>query len=71
MQPMSCKICAKNKTKTSDEKSCTSCRHYLGGGQCRINLERECAYGEYEAWEPAYAQTAKKHIFVDLREMIS
>ena len=35
------------------ERSCDSCRHNLGGGydNCRINLEAECAAGEYEAWE--------------------
>ena len=32
--------------------TCDTCRHYLGGGCCRINLEAECAAGEYEAWEP-------------------
>ena len=34
------------------EKRCSTCRHYLGGGQCRINLELECGKGFYEAWEP-------------------
>lgn len=33
--------------------SCDGCRHYLGGGCCRINLEGECAAGGFEAWEPA------------------
>lgn len=35
------------------EKTCDTCRHNLGGGynNCRINLEAECAAGEYEAWE--------------------
>lgn len=32
-------------------RNCLSCRKYLGGGQCRDNLERECADGEYEMWE--------------------
>lgn len=31
--------------------SCEGCRHDLGGGQCRINLEDECGKGEHEAWE--------------------
>ena len=32
---------------------CESCRHYLGGGCCRINLEAECREGGgFEAWEP-------------------
>lgn len=36
------------------EKCCETCRHDLGGGynNCRINLESECASGDYEAWEP-------------------
>lgn len=36
------------------ERSCDTCRHNLGGGydNCRINLESECAAGEFEAWEP-------------------
>ena len=35
------------------ERTCRTCRHNLGGGynNCRINLEAECAAGEYEAWE--------------------
>ena len=33
-------------------KCCATCRYHLGGGCCRINLEAECAAGEYEAWEP-------------------
>ncbi len=32
-------------------KTCETCRHHLGGGQCAQNLEKECAAGEYEAWE--------------------
>lgn len=35
------------------EKSCVGCRHYLGGGQCRINVEAECREGGgFELWEP-------------------
>ena len=37
---------------TTNTPTCTSCRHYLGGGCCRINLEADCAAGGYEAWEP-------------------
>ena len=35
-------------------KCCETCRYDLGGGynNCRINLEYECASGDYEAWEP-------------------
>ena len=32
--------------------NCDTCRHHLGGGCCRINLEAECGKGEFEAWEP-------------------
>ena len=46
---------------------CDTCKHYLGGGQCRINLERECAEGEYEAWE--CASSDKEPIVIDLREV--
>ena len=32
---------------------CEGCKHDLGGGCCRINLEPECREGGgYEAWEP-------------------
>lgn len=46
---------------------CDTCKHYLGGGQCRINLERECAEGGYEAWERAPSD--EKPIVIDLREV--
>lgn len=46
---------------------CDTCKHYLGGGQCRINLERECAEGGYEAWERAPSD--KDSIVIDLREV--
>lgn len=31
--------------------SCAGCKHDLGGGQCKINLEAECGKGEHEMWE--------------------
>ncbi len=31
--------------------SCEGCIHYLGGGCCRLNLESECAAGEFEMYE--------------------
>lgn len=34
-----------------DHDSCEGCKHYLGGGCCRLNLEDECAAGGYEMWE--------------------
>ena len=41
-------------TKKANDRRCETCRHDLGGGynNCRINLEAECAAGEFEAWEP-------------------
>ena len=35
----------------TDEHVCDTCRYYLGGGCCRINLEAECGEGYHEAWE--------------------
>lgn len=35
-----------------EHDSCNGCKHNLGGGHCKINLEDECADGGgYEAWE--------------------
>ena len=32
---------------------CWNCRYSLGGGCCRLNVEKECAAGdEPVAWEP-------------------
>ena len=44
------------------EKNCDTCKYGLGGGydNCRINLEMECAAGEYEAWEPK-PEGARQH----------
>ena len=36
---------------TPGKPSCDNCKHYLGGGCCRSNLEKECAAGDFEAWE--------------------
>lgn len=34
-----------------DERSCKTCRWYLGGGCCKLNVEDECeAGGGFEAW---------------------
>ena len=44
-------------------RDCTTCAAYLGAGQCRENLESECAAGGgYEAHRP-------KRIFRSLQEM--
>lgn len=33
--------------------SCAGCKQYLGGGHCRINMEKECAEGGgFELYEP-------------------
>ena len=34
-------------------RCCETCRNHLGGGynNCRVNLESECAAGNFEAWE--------------------
>lgn len=44
------------KDETEDEverESCEGCIHDLGGGHCRINMERECREGGgFELWEP-------------------
>lgn len=38
----------------SEDRCCETCKHDLGGGynNCRVNLEAECAAGNFEAWEP-------------------
>lgn len=34
------------------EKSCYTCKNYLGGGCCCVNEEEECCEGGgYELWE--------------------
>ena len=41
----------------NDKKTCEGCKHYLGGGCCRLNEEKECAAGEFELWEePEHAE---------------
>ena len=32
-------------------KSCETCRHYLGGGNCNLSMEMECRDGGFEGWE--------------------
>lgn len=39
-------------------KNCATCKHHLGAGACRVNLESECGAGEFEAWESAEAGRA-------------
>jgi hypothetical protein len=45
------KAIAEVEMEQSQERACPTCAHHLGGGQCRQNLESECAEGEFEAWE--------------------
>ena len=43
---------------TEKRTSCKGCIHYLGGGQCRINVERECREGGgFELYDWAEKQT--------------
>ena len=44
-------------------KSCETCYHYLGGiyACCRLNLEKECKEGEFEAWEPRRRKGETNH----------
>lgn len=34
-----------------NKTTCEGCKYYLGGGCCRLNLESECAAGDFEMWE--------------------
>ena len=37
----------------ANRRTCPTCAHHLGGGQCRQSLEKECMEGGgFEAWEP-------------------
>jgi len=49
------------------EDKCLTCKHYLGGGYCKINLEAECAAGYFEAWEPKNGGSLK-HDQADLQQ---
>ena len=33
-----------------NEKNCSNCNSYLGGGCCLIGSEKECAENEFELW---------------------
>ena len=39
--------------------SCKGCKHHLGGGCCRLNVEAECGKGERELYEPEEADDGK------------
>ena len=48
-----------------DMQNCTGCKHYIGAGLCRLNLERECGEGGHEAYEPRGARSYTREEFVD------
>lgn len=52
------------------QRCCETCRYDLGGGydNCRINLEAECAEGNYEAWEPREPDRNIIHILDEICE---
>lgn len=36
----------------ANRRTCSTCAHHLGGGQCRIHEEKECCEGGgFELWE--------------------
>ena len=50
-----------------DERCCENCKSHLGGGQCRDNLERECAAGGgYEAWKPCEEAPSNERVTLTL-----
>lgn len=43
------------------EGSCVGCKNDLGGGHCRINMERECREGGgFELWEGVEDEAANE-----------
>ena len=49
-----------------DMQDCTGCKHHIGAGLCRINLERECGEGGHEAWEPREVRSYTREEFADV-----
>ena len=49
-----------------DIQDCTGCKHHIGAGLCRINLERECGEGGHEAWEPREVRSYTREEFADV-----
>lgn len=47
---------------TNAEISCATCYHYLGGiyACCRMNLEKECREGSFEAWRPKHGEKTEE-----------
>ena len=48
-----------------DIQDCTGCKHHIGAGLCRMNLERECGEGGHEAWEPREVRSYTREEFAD------
>lgn len=42
--------------------TCFGCKHYLGGGCCRMNLESECAAGDREMYEVANRESTAMEV---------
>lgn len=52
VETMSGKAYANKVIKKPEHDSCDGCKHYLGAGCCRQNLEAECCEGGgFEMWE--------------------
>lgn len=48
---LSCSVLHQRGESMEDERSCKTCKWYLGGGCCKLNVEDECeAGGGFEAW---------------------
>ena len=47
-------------------QDCTGCKHHIGAGLCRMNLERECGEGGHEAWEPREVRSYTREEFADV-----
>lgn len=51
---------AKADGEASIPAGCSGCAHDLGGGCCRINLEAECAAGDFEMYEAESSMNGKE-----------
>ena len=47
-------------------ESCVGCKHHIGAGLCRLNLERECGEGGHEAYEKREMREYDKKEFLDV-----
>lgn len=45
--------------------SCTGCKHHIGAGLCRMNLEDECGAGGHEAYEPREERAYSRAEFLE------